>query len=287
MRNPEKRLRRVNATLREKTPIAGETRKTGLAIPGDLPWGTHFCLFHETKRDLLNTLIPYFEAGLEGGEYCLWVLSDSLTKDEVVGEASARISGFDRYLANGAIELVSPDEWFFQAGGFEIDEVIARFKERWQRASSRGYAGMRVNGSTAWLQVKDSRQFLEFENALDRLIADERMIILCSFPLEERAAGELLMAARTHQFTVAMRRGIWEVIEARQVASPTRSLTPREREILAWVSRGKTAWEIGEILHITRRTVESHIENATRSLGAATRTQAVAIALRERLIDAD
>lgn len=44
---------------------------------------------------------------------------------------------------------------------------------------------------------------------------------------------------------------------------------------------------IGEVLHITRRTVDQHTQNAIHKLGAVHRTQAVAIALRERLIGND
>jgi DNA-binding NarL/FixJ family response regulator len=63
-------------------------------------------------------------------------------------------------------------------------------------------------------------------------------------------------------------------------------LTPREREVLSWVARGKSAWEIAAILGIAKRTVDEHVATAMRNLGAANRVHAVMIALRERLIDA-
>jgi LuxR family quorum sensing-dependent transcriptional regulator len=62
-------------------------------------------------------------------------------------------------------------------------------------------------------------------------------------------------------------------------------LTAREQEVLAWVASGKSAWEIGEILKIAKRTVDEHAQTAFRKLGAVNRTHAVAIALRERMID--
>jgi DNA-binding CsgD family transcriptional regulator len=62
-------------------------------------------------------------------------------------------------------------------------------------------------------------------------------------------------------------------------------LTAREREVLTWISLGKSAWEIGEILGIAKRTVDEHAQTATRKLGAANRTQAVAIAVRAGLIE--
>jgi LuxR family quorum sensing-dependent transcriptional regulator len=63
-------------------------------------------------------------------------------------------------------------------------------------------------------------------------------------------------------------------------------LTPREREVLGWVARGKSASEIGEILHITKRTVDEHVQTAVRKLGAMNRTHAVAIAIRDGIIEA-
>jgi LuxR family quorum sensing-dependent transcriptional regulator len=62
------------------------------------------------------------------------------------------------------------------------------------------------------------------------------------------------------------------------------SLTTREREVLNWIASGKSAWEIGEILAISKRTVDEHTQAALRKLGAANRAQAVAIALRDRVI---
>jgi DNA-binding CsgD family transcriptional regulator len=53
-------------------------------------------------------------------------------------------------------------------------------------------------------------------------------------------------------------------------------LTPREREILAWVARGKTNLEIAETLWIAPTTVRRHLENIYAKLGVRTRTAAAA-----------
>ncbi len=66
--------------------------------------------------------------------------------------------------------------------------------------------------------------------------------------------------------------------------SATALLTPREREVISWASQGKSAWEIGEILHITQRTAEEHLATAARKLGAVNRTHAVALAIRNKII---
>jgi len=62
-------------------------------------------------------------------------------------------------------------------------------------------------------------------------------------------------------------------------------LTPRERDVLTLAAVGNTAWEIGEHLNIAKRTADCHINASMRKLGTANRTHAVAIALRDGLID--
>jgi DNA-binding response OmpR family regulator len=62
-------------------------------------------------------------------------------------------------------------------------------------------------------------------------------------------------------------------------------LNDREVEALTWVARGKTSAEIAQILGLTKRTIDFHIDNARTKLSAATRTQAVIKAATGRLID--
>jgi LuxR family transcriptional activator of conjugal transfer of Ti plasmids len=71
------------------------------------------------------------------------------------------------------------------------------------------------------------------------------------------------------------------------VLSPDKAgslLTQRERQCLAWASRGKTMEEIAMILDVTSRAVKFHLDNARRNLGASTVTHAVALAVRHGLL---
>ena len=54
-------------------------------------------------------------------------------------------------------------------------------------------------------------------------------------------------------------------------------LTERERDVMAWISEGKTAWAIGHKLRVSQRVVEWHIDQACKKLGASDRLQAVAM----------
>ena len=53
-------------------------------------------------------------------------------------------------------------------------------------------------------------------------------------------------------------------------------LTAREREVLAWVARGKTNAEVAQLLWLAPSTVRKHLENVYAKLGVSTRTAAVA-----------
>ncbi|MCA1471200.1 helix-turn-helix domain-containing protein [Bradyrhizobium sp. IC3195] len=61
-------------------------------------------------------------------------------------------------------------------------------------------------------------------------------------------------------------------------------LTPQEVACLEWCKEGKTNWEIGGILRISEKTVEFHLGNVKRKLGATNRISAVVIGLRYGLI---
>jgi DNA-binding CsgD family transcriptional regulator len=58
------------------------------------------------------------------------------------------------------------------------------------------------------------------------------------------------------------------------------ALTSREAEVLLWLSRGKTNREIGEILSISPRTVNKHLEQVFTKLGVENRASAAARAVR-------
>jgi DNA-binding response OmpR family regulator len=58
------------------------------------------------------------------------------------------------------------------------------------------------------------------------------------------------------------------------------ALTPRETEVLTWLARGKTNRDIAEILGMSHRTVNKHLEHIFEKLGVETRAAAAALATR-------
>ncbi|MHA1597238.1 MAG: LuxR family transcriptional regulator [Alphaproteobacteria bacterium] len=67
--------------------------------------------------------------------------------------------------------------------------------------------------------------------------------------------------------------------------STPRRLTSREQECLLWTSRGKTAWEVSEVLKVSERTVVFHLQNAAKKLDCFSKHQAVVRAIMLGLIN--
>jgi DNA-binding CsgD family transcriptional regulator len=79
--------------------------------------------------------------------------------------------------------------------------------------------------------------------------------------------------------------GPWMRRGSRKDDSPRQArVTARESEVLGWVAVGKSDWAIGQLLKISGKTVNFHVENAKRKFGVATRVQAVIVALRTGII---
>jgi DNA-binding response OmpR family regulator len=87
---------------------------------------------------------------------------------------------------------------------------------------------------------------------------------------------ELLATIISARLAGVARTGLWP---------KTVGLNDREVEVLTRVARGKTSAEIAQIIGLTKRTVDFHIDNARGKLGAATRTEAVIKATTGRLIE--
>jgi hypothetical protein len=97
-----------------------ESRKTGIDVIGDMvARGAHFCLFYETKEDLLDTVISYCKSGLESEEYCRWIVAEPLTIEEARDALKDTVPDLDRYLADSRLEIVSARDWFLQGGTFD------------------------------------------------------------------------------------------------------------------------------------------------------------------------
>ncbi|HEY5723499.1 MAG TPA: MEDS domain-containing protein [Allosphingosinicella sp.] len=264
----------------------GDARPTGIEPIGELPWGSHICMFYETGEDLIEANVEYFGAGLGGNEYCVWGLSEPLTEEQARRALRLAIPEADRRLEEGAIELIPDYRSYLGRNGFDPKQIAGHWVQKLAEARARGFEGLRVSGNAFWMERHLWETFSQYEAELDEAVAGRPMLVLCTYRLSAARAVDILDVAVTHNFTIARRDGRWEYIETPELRAAKRQirrlnnavdilslsfpghekLTGRERTMLAQIVLGASNKEAARALDISPRTAEFHRANILRKL---------------------
>jgi hypothetical protein len=188
-------------------------RASGIPVVGELPWGTHFCQFYKTQQDMIDVVVPYFWAGLENNEVCIWVTSDFLTTAEAFAALHRGVPGFPEYLAKKQIEVFPYTDWYLKGGSFDLRRTLDMWLAKHDEALARGFAGLRVSGTPYWIDnKKDWDDFADYEAAINKVIGGTNLLVLCTYSLEKCGVVEILDVVRNHEFALAMNQGTWQVV---------------------------------------------------------------------------
>lgn len=119
---------------------------------------------------------------------------------------------------------------------------------------------------------------------------------ICFPILQVRTAPGLMSLGRATDFELSMQDSVvlevlvrttfermFEVVEM-PPREKTLTLTDREREVLTYVSMGKTNWEIGTIMDISEYSVRDYLKDLSKRMGTSNRTHTVTKAIRIGLI---
>jgi len=208
-------------------------RKFGLSIVGEIPWGTHLCEFYQTKEDLIDILVPYFKAGLENNEFCMWVTAEPLNEEEAKKALEKSLPNLSEYLERGQIEIISYKDWYVKDGGFNSDRVLQGWVSKLENALGKGFAGLRLTGNPFWLEKSDWKAFTDYEEAVNNVIGQYKMIAVCTYSLDKCNAHEILDVMKNHQFALVKRSGKWELIESSEKKKIADDLLKSERKFTA------------------------------------------------------
>lgn len=160
-------------------------RKSDIGIIGDVPWGTHFCQFYQAKKDLTDILVPYFKAGLENNEFCMWITSKPLGVEDAKRSLKQAVKNLDDYFKKHQIEILDYSQWYMNSGKFEASKVLKGWVEKEKQAVKKGFDGLRLTGNTFWFEKKDWRDFAEYEKAVNNVIDQYRMLAICTYSLDK------------------------------------------------------------------------------------------------------
>ncbi len=267
-------------------PEDSNLRRTGIRLLGEIPWGTHVCVFYETREDLLDTATAYFKVGLDSNELCVWAVSSPITEEDAWTALRDSVPDLPARRTAGQIEILQGYDWYLKGDQFDLRRITAGWSEKLNHALALGYEGLRVSGNAFWFERNQWKEFSEYEHELDQSLADQKMIVMCTYSLRKSRAVDILDVVRAHNFTLARRNGEWEFLESPELKQAkaeinklngaigvlshaftgSNLLTPRERVVLAQLVRGATSKEAARALNISPRTVEFHRANIMKKL---------------------
>lgn len=245
-----------------------ELRNSGIEILGELPWGSHFCNFFESKEDLLQILVPYFKAGLINNEFCLWITADPVTVEVAYEALRNEIHDFDKYEKKEQITILSHTDWYLKDKTFVPDIVINGWYQKLEKSLNNGFDGMRVSGNEAWLDRQVWKNFIEYERSLNNSLKDQRMIVLCTYPLDKCDAQAVFDVSQAHERALTKRKGSWEVVETPEIKKTKSQLSRDKKEL-----EDKVAERTKELTAINAR-LEREIEQHKITQDALLSTEA-------------
>jgi two-component system, sensor histidine kinase PdtaS len=181
-----------------------------------IPYGLHMCHFYEKREELSATLVPYLVAGLQKNERCIWITAEPLDARAAEAELAAAGLSMPAMARNGSLLIRDHSDWYGQDGSLDPDKIIARWLEEERRALDEGYVGLRIAGNTAFVKPGDWSAFMDYEQRVDETFANRRIVTLCSYLLDRRAATDVLDVARRHSCTLERPDEGWQILTARQ-----------------------------------------------------------------------
>ncbi|MEW6182084.1 MAG: MEDS domain-containing protein [Bacillota bacterium] len=164
--------------------------KTGIGVLGNMPWGSHFCLFYREKQDLIDSMDSFFKEGLEGGEFCIWVVSPPLSVQEAEGAMKEVLPGFERYRMK--IEILQDAGWYLKDGSLDAEEMLKSWVEKHDRAIAGGFTGLRAAGDGTVFKKDHWVDLCAYEHSVNTLITERRMVAACTYRINGCGAQELI-----------------------------------------------------------------------------------------------
>jgi two-component sensor histidine kinase/PAS domain-containing protein len=162
---------------------------SGLQTVPHLRWGSHLAHFFGAGDELCDVLVPYFRAGLENNERCLWVTGEAFNAEQARSALRAAMPDFDKRERHGQIEIGDGDQWYAAGQRLRPHDLISDLSQREQDALGLGYEGLRTNGNCAWVSRDQWVDFLEYETLVQKTVRDRRMICMCSYCMDQLRDG--------------------------------------------------------------------------------------------------
>jgi PAS domain S-box-containing protein len=188
-----------------------------------LPWGSHLCQFYGTKADLLEVLVPYFQAGLENNECCCWVVQPPLSAEEARDALGQAVLGLADLQRSGQIEILPRAPW--TASESEASRAVMA---RLDQALIKGFDGLRL----ALHPPLPEEHEAPYPHPLGMdAIASLNVIAMFLYPRDSFDAAGLMEVVKCHRLALVRGPGGWEVLESSEALSVRHALKRTEEKL--------------------------------------------------------
>jgi two-component sensor histidine kinase len=175
---------------------------SGLKTVPHLQWGSHVVHFFGSGDELRDVLVPYFRAGLENNERCLWVTGKAFDAEQARSALRAAVPDLDKRERDKQIEIANGDEWYAAGEKLQPHELVKGLEQREKDALELGYAGLRTNGNCAWVSQAQWADFQDYETLVQKTVRGRRMICMCSYSTDQVHSSSHLEVMERHDLAV-------------------------------------------------------------------------------------
>ncbi len=179
---------------------------SGLRSVPHLQWGSHLAHFFGAGDELRDVLVPYFKAGLENNERCLWVTGRAFTADEARAALRAAVPDLEARERKQQIEIANGEDWYAAGATLRPDDLVTDLLRREQDALGRGHAGLRTSGNCAFVAPAQWSDFQDYEQRVQDAVRSRRMICMCSYCTDQLDGGLQLDVMARHDLTLPSAR---------------------------------------------------------------------------------
>jgi two-component system, sensor histidine kinase PdtaS len=190
---------------------------TDCGLPGvtTIPYGVHMCHFYETRADLAAALVPYFVAGLNRRERCIWITAAPLAATAAAAELGRAGLNVDALTRSGALVIRDHASWYGSSSVKGASDLVGLWLDEERRALTEGYSGLRVTGNTSFLSRADWPAFMAYEELLNQSCPERRIVALCSYLRERSAATDMNEVVQRHSCTLERPDEGWRIVPGR------------------------------------------------------------------------
>lgn len=158
--------------------------------------GKHFYQFYKHTDDFLSVMIPYFEAGLQKRDACLWLVSKRHRLDfaRIVNQIIDRHRPLPEQF-----QILCAEDWYLDGtGSFSEEKSLENAGNYIRSIFEKGFKCLRGAGDAGAIPRKDWPAVAIYEEKAQTIVKSNPVIALCAYPILECTPSQTKQVLELH-----------------------------------------------------------------------------------------